>query len=74
MHRYFSGHTKNPDGSVQFIAEKTSFGDAINGVVKIATIAVRSSIRIRLQVHACTCIVPQLSWDLNSISEMIVTP
>ncbi|XP_058755663.1 calcium-transporting ATPase 10, plasma membrane-type-like isoform X2 [Vicia villosa] len=38
--RYFSGHTKNPDGSVQFIAGKTSVGDAINGVVKIATIAV----------------------------------
>ncbi|CAK8564077.1 unnamed protein product [Lathyrus sativus] len=38
--RYFSGHTKNPDGSVQFMAGKTSVGDAINRVVKIATIAV----------------------------------
>lgn len=38
--RYFTGHTKNPDGSVQFIAGKTRIGDAINGVIKIATIAV----------------------------------
>jgi len=39
-HRYFSGHTRNPDGSVQFIAGKTKFGDAINGVIKIFTVAV----------------------------------
>ncbi|MCH81582.1 calcium-transporting ATPase plasma membrane-type-like, partial [Trifolium medium] len=38
--RYFTGHTKNPDGSVQFIAGKTRFGDALNGVIKIATVAV----------------------------------
>lgn len=39
-HRYFSGHTRNPDGSVQFIAGKTKFGDAIDGVIKIFTVAV----------------------------------
>ncbi|KAG5096845.1 hypothetical protein JHK82_046699 [Glycine max] len=38
--RYFSGHTRNPDGSVQFIAGKTKVGDAIDGVIKIFTIAV----------------------------------
>ncbi|KHN22652.1 calcium-transporting ATPase 8, plasma membrane-type-like isoform X1 [Glycine soja] len=38
--RYFSGHTRNPDGSVQFIAGKTKVGDAIDGVIKIFTVAV----------------------------------
>eukprot|EP00256_Glycine_max_P055985 XP_014623401.1 calcium-transporting ATPase 8, plasma membrane-type [Glycine max] len=38
--RYFSGHTKNPDGSVQFIAGKTKVGDAIDGAIKIITVAV----------------------------------
>ncbi|QCD80324.1 Ca2+-transporting ATPase [Vigna unguiculata] len=38
--RYFSGHTRNPDGSVQFIAGKTKVGGAIDGVIKIFTIAV----------------------------------
>ncbi|CAL0327895.1 unnamed protein product [Lupinus luteus] len=38
--RYFSGHTKNPDGSVQFKAGKTKVGDAIDGAIKIVTVAV----------------------------------
>ncbi|XP_061361513.1 calcium-transporting ATPase 8, plasma membrane-type-like [Gastrolobium bilobum] len=38
--RYFSGHSKNPDGSVQFTAGKTKVGDAIDGVIKIVTVAV----------------------------------
>ncbi|CAL0320306.1 unnamed protein product [Lupinus luteus] len=38
--RYFSGHTKNPDGSVQFRAGKTKVGDAIDGAIKIVTVAV----------------------------------
>ncbi|XP_061361514.1 calcium-transporting ATPase 8, plasma membrane-type-like [Gastrolobium bilobum] len=38
--RYFSGHIKNADGSVQFTAGKTKVGDAINGAIKIATVAV----------------------------------
>ncbi|XP_078443343.1 calcium-transporting ATPase 5, plasma membrane-type-like [Wolffia australiana] len=38
--RFFTGHTKNPDGSVQFIAGKTSSKSVINGVVRIFTIAV----------------------------------
>ncbi|RDY04261.1 Calcium-transporting ATPase 10, plasma membrane-type [Mucuna pruriens] len=38
--RYFSGHTRNPDGSVQFIAGKTKVGDAIDGAIKIVTVAV----------------------------------
>ncbi|RZB90849.1 Calcium-transporting ATPase 8, plasma membrane-type isoform D [Glycine soja] len=38
--RYFSGHTKNPDGSVQFTAGKTKVGDAIDGAIKIITVAV----------------------------------
>ncbi|XP_061348918.1 calcium-transporting ATPase 8, plasma membrane-type-like [Gastrolobium bilobum] len=38
--RYFSGHTKNPDGSVQFEAGKTKVGHAIDGAIKIVTVAV----------------------------------
>ncbi|KAE9587701.1 putative calcium-transporting ATPase [Lupinus albus] len=38
--RYFSGHTKNPDGSVQFKAGKTKVGDAVDGAIKIVTVAV----------------------------------
>ncbi|XP_020683408.1 calcium-transporting ATPase 5, plasma membrane-type [Dendrobium catenatum] len=38
--RYFTGHSKNPDGSVQFSKGQTSVKDAINGTVKILTIAV----------------------------------
>ncbi|RZC29200.1 Calcium-transporting ATPase 8, plasma membrane-type [Glycine soja] len=39
-HKYFSGHTRNPDGSVQFIVGKTKVGDAIDGVIKIFTVTV----------------------------------
>ncbi|KAF5742923.1 putative cation-transporting atpase plant [Tripterygium wilfordii] len=38
--RYFTGHTKNPDGSVQFVAGKTKVGQAIDGTIKIITVAV----------------------------------
>lgn len=39
-HRYFTGHTKNPDGTVQFKAGKTKVGDAVDGAIKIFTVAV----------------------------------
>ncbi|XP_029121603.1 calcium-transporting ATPase 5, plasma membrane-type [Elaeis guineensis] len=38
--RYFTGHTKNPDGTVQFIRGQTGVRDALNGAIKILTIAV----------------------------------
>ncbi|KAA8535833.1 hypothetical protein F0562_030847 [Nyssa sinensis] len=38
--RFFTGHTKNPDGSVQFTAGKTKFGDTIDGAIKIMAVAV----------------------------------
>ncbi|ONI27179.1 hypothetical protein PRUPE_1G072600 [Prunus persica] len=38
--RYFTGHTKNANGTPQFMAGKTKFGDAIDGAIKIVTIAV----------------------------------
>ncbi|WVZ19262.1 hypothetical protein V8G54_006584 [Vigna mungo] len=38
--RYFSGHTENPDGSPQFKAGKTKVGDAVDGAIKIVTVAV----------------------------------
>ncbi|TQD75261.1 hypothetical protein C1H46_039203 [Malus baccata] len=38
--RYFTGHTKDTTGKPQFTAGKTKFGDAIDGAIKIVTIAV----------------------------------
>lgn len=38
--RYFTGHTKNADGTVQFTAGHTKVGDAVDGAVKILTVAV----------------------------------
>ncbi|XP_062109949.1 calcium-transporting ATPase 9, plasma membrane-type [Humulus lupulus] len=38
--RYFTGTTKNPDGSQQFIKGTTSISNAVDGVIKIFTIAV----------------------------------
>ncbi|THU54517.1 hypothetical protein C4D60_Mb10t25940 [Musa balbisiana] len=38
--RYFTGHTKNPDGTAQFIRGHTSAKATIDGAVKILTIAV----------------------------------
>ena len=38
--RYFSGHTKDLDGKVQFVSGETSISDAVDGVIKIFTIAV----------------------------------
>ncbi|CAL5355091.1 unnamed protein product [Camellia sinensis] len=37
---YFTGHTKNTDGTPQFKAGHTKFGTAIDGVIKIFTVAV----------------------------------
>lgn len=38
--RYFTGHSQNSDGSVQFVKGQTSVKDAIDGAVKILTVAV----------------------------------
>ncbi|KAI9122748.1 hypothetical protein K1719_005637 [Acacia pycnantha] len=38
--RYFSGHTRDANGNVEFKAGKTKVGDAINGAIKIVTVAV----------------------------------
>ncbi|KAK4483758.1 hypothetical protein RD792_010960 [Penstemon davidsonii] len=38
--RFFTGHTRNPDGRTQFIAGRTSVGDAIDGFIQIFTVAV----------------------------------
>ncbi|GKV00328.1 hypothetical protein SLEP1_g13036 [Rubroshorea leprosula] len=38
--RYFTGHEKNADGTAQFTAGQTKVGKAIDGVIKIITIAV----------------------------------
>ncbi|KAG8058243.1 hypothetical protein GUJ93_ZPchr0002g25593 [Zizania palustris] len=38
--RYFTGHTMNPDGSVQFVKGQTSVKSTIFGTIKILTVAV----------------------------------
>lgn len=38
--RYFSGHTRDATGNVEFKAGKTKVGTAINGAIKIVTVAV----------------------------------
>lgn len=38
--RYFLGHTKNADGTIQYIKGQTSTKQTVNGVIKILTVAV----------------------------------
>ncbi|KAI3811457.1 hypothetical protein L1987_21181 [Smallanthus sonchifolius] len=38
--RFFTGHTKDEKDNVEFIAGKTSLGDAVDGAIKIFTVAV----------------------------------
>ncbi|KAL3642811.1 Calcium-transporting ATPase 8, plasma membrane-type [Castilleja foliolosa] len=38
--RFFTGHTRNPNGSVQFIPGSTGVGHAIDGFIQIFTVAV----------------------------------
>ncbi|PNY05304.1 calcium-transporting ATPase plasma membrane-type-like protein [Trifolium pratense] len=38
--RYFSGHTNDLNGNPEFVAGRTSISDAVDGVIKIFTIAV----------------------------------
>ncbi|XWS28168.1 hypothetical protein CRYUN_Cryun25bG0042600 [Craigia yunnanensis] len=38
--RYFTGHTNASSGRKQFVAGKTSTGDAVDGAIKIITVAV----------------------------------
>ncbi|KAI7747088.1 hypothetical protein M8C21_002524, partial [Ambrosia artemisiifolia] len=40
LSRFFTGHTKDEEGKVEFIAGKTSPGDAVNGAIKIIAVAV----------------------------------
>ncbi|XP_027167823.1 calcium-transporting ATPase 9, plasma membrane-type [Coffea eugenioides] len=38
--RFFTGHSRNPDGTTQFVRGKTSIGETVDGVIKIITAAV----------------------------------
>ncbi|KAK0571958.1 hypothetical protein LWI29_023972 [Acer saccharum] len=38
--RFFTSHTKNPEGSVLYTPVKTKVGDAVDGVIKILIVAV----------------------------------
>ncbi|KAL0012761.1 hypothetical protein SO802_007869 [Lithocarpus litseifolius] len=38
--RYFTGHSKNPDGSTQYVHGVTSASKVVDGVIKIFTVAV----------------------------------
>lgn len=40
LHRYFTGHTKDPNGTRQFIAGHTKVSHAVDGAIKILTVAV----------------------------------
>lgn len=40
--RFFTGHGKDPDGKIRFKAGKTSVSDAVDGAIKILTVAVRA--------------------------------
>ncbi|KAG8651738.1 hypothetical protein MANES_06G017700v8 [Manihot esculenta] len=40
MIRFFTGHGKDPDGKIRFKAGKTSVSDAVDGAIKILTVAV----------------------------------
>jgi Ca2+-transporting ATPase len=42
LNRFFTGHTKNLDGRVQFREGNTSAADAINGATKILAVSVCS--------------------------------
>ncbi|KAL3743971.1 hypothetical protein ACJRO7_013254 [Eucalyptus globulus] len=42
--RYFTGHLKNQDGTVQFKAGRTSVCDALDGVLKIVTVGVTTAV------------------------------
>ncbi|KAH1232140.1 Calcium-transporting ATPase 8, plasma membrane-type [Glycine max] len=61
--RYFSGHTKNPDGSVQFTAGKTKVDDAIDGAIKIITVAVCAMIITR----ACLVQLKILAYSMRKM-------
>lgn len=41
LFRYFTGHTRDVAGKPQFKAGKTDFNHALDGVIKIVTVAVR---------------------------------
>lgn len=46
--RFFSGHTRDASGNVQFKAGKTKVGDAIDGAIKIVTVAVCALMKSKL--------------------------
>ncbi|PKI52626.1 hypothetical protein CRG98_026966 [Punica granatum] len=51
--RYFTGHTKDPNGIVQFRAGKTSVSDAVDGAIKIVTVAVTIVVVAVRRLSAC---------------------
>lgn len=63
LFRYFTGHTNNADGSTKFKAGKTKVGDAVDGAIKILTIAVCS---LYLDVCAQVCLYACLSVRFKS--------
>lgn len=49
--RYFTGTSKNPDGSVQYVRGQTDFSNAVDGVIHIITAAVSFSILTCKRIH-----------------------
>lgn len=69
--RYFTGHTTDTNGNVQFKAGTTKVGDAVDGAIKILTVAVCFLFFLHLfyslvVVWVCVCVRPKsiLVYDL----------
>lgn len=63
-HRYFTGHTTNPDGTVQFVKGHTGVKSTIFGVIKILTVAVCNDLIFGVSEAPFSFLIPTL---LNAI-------
>ncbi|KAF1001696.1 hypothetical protein AG4045_009983 [Apium graveolens] len=74
--RYFTGNTKNADGSIQFQSGKTSVSKAVNGVIKIVTdavtivvVAVPEGLPLAVTLtSSCSMIVTEISMQVRRLS------
>lgn len=72
VRRYFTGHSKNADGTVQFVKGRTSVSDAVDGVIKIVTVAVSGfcyAFFNSAHTHTCTYLrTLDFKININTIS------
>lgn len=50
---YFTGHTKDSTGRSEFVAGKTSASNAVDGAIKIVTVAVSATYLSASQCMSC---------------------